>query len=128
MVKRKGEMMIAIKDMEMPKNCASCVMRVGKCKERIYMENRPDRCPLIEIKTDGDTISRQQTIYALMQEFRRIPTNSIRAKLVVENLPSAQPEIANNLYLYKCYITDEDGLQHEVIHTGDIRRVTGWEI
>ena len=45
-----------------------------------------------EIKTDGDTISRQQTIDTLMQEFRRIPTNSIRAKLVVENLPSAQPE------------------------------------
>ena len=45
-----------------------------------------------EIKTDGDTISRQQTIDALMQEFKRIPTNSIRAKLVVENLPSAQHE------------------------------------
>lgn len=45
-----------------------------------------------EIKTDGDTISRQQTIDALMQEFKRIPTNSIRAKIVVENLPSAQPE------------------------------------
>jgi len=46
----------------------------------------------------------------------------------MENLPSAQPDIAENLYLYKCYITDKDGLQHEVIHTGDIRRVTGWEI
>ena len=43
-------------------------------------------------------------------------------------LPSAQPDMAENLYLYKCYITDKDGLQHEVIHTGDIRRVTGWEI
>lgn len=40
----------------------------------------------------------------------------------------AQPEIAENLYPYKCYITDQDGLQHEIIHTGDIRRVTGWEI
>ena len=47
---------------------------------------------------------------------------------ILHELPSAQPEIANNLYLYKCYITDEDGLQHEVIHTGDIKRVTGWEI
>ena len=46
----------------------------------------------------------------------------------LRNLPSAQPEIAENLHLYKCYITDKDGLQHEVIHTGDIRRVTGWEI
>lgn len=40
----------------------------------------------------------------------------------------SQPEIAENLYLYKCYITDQDGHQHEVIHTGDIKRVTGWEI
>ena len=46
----------------------------------------------------------------------------------IMQLPSAQPEIAENLYLYKCFITDKDGLQHEVIHTGDIRRVTGWEI
>ena len=46
----------------------------------------------------------------------------------LSNLPSAQPEIAENLYLYKCFITDKDGIQHEVIHTGDIRRVTRWEI
>ena len=44
----------------------------------------------------------------------------------LNKVPSAEPEIAENLYLYKCYITDKDGLQHEVIHTGDIRRVTGW--
>lgn len=41
---------------------------------------------------------------------------------------SAQPDIAEKLYQSKCYITDVKGLQHEVIHTGDIRRVTGWEI
>ncbi len=41
---------------------------------------------------------------------------------------SAQPDIAEKLYQSKCYITDAKGLQHEVIHTGDIRRVTGWEI
>ena len=46
----------------------------------------------------------------------------------LEALPSPEPDMAENLYLYKCYITDKDGLQHEVIHTGDIRRVTGWEI
>ena len=47
---------------------------------------------------------------------------------LLSSLPPAQPETAEKLYLYKCYITDKDGLQHEVIHTGDIRRVTGWEI
>ncbi len=46
----------------------------------------------------------------------------------LEEVPSAQPDIAEKLYLYKCYITDQEGLQHEVIHTGDIRRVTGWMI
>jgi hypothetical protein len=46
----------------------------------------------------------------------------------IEQVPSAQSEIAEKLSMYKCYITDENGLQHEVIHTGDIRRVTGWEI
>ena len=44
------------------------------------------------------------------------------------DLSSAQLDMAEKLYLYKCYITDKDGLQHEVIHTGDIRRVTGWEM
>ena len=43
-------------------------------------------------------------------------------------VPSAQPEIEESLYQYKCFITDTEGLQHEVVHVGDIRRVTGWEI
>ena len=47
---------------------------------------------------------------------------------IIEHVPSAQQDIAEKLYLYKCYITDQEGLQHEVIHVGDIRRVTGWEI
>ena len=46
----------------------------------------------------------------------------------IKNLPSVESEIAEKLYQYKCYITDESGLQHEVIHIGDIKRVTGWEI
>jgi hypothetical protein len=46
----------------------------------------------------------------------------------IERVPSALSEIAEKLSMCKCYITDENGLQHEVIHTGDIRRVTGWEI
>ena len=41
--------MIAIKDREMPKNCAGCFLRVGQCSKRIYMENRPSDCPLIEV-------------------------------------------------------------------------------
>jgi len=47
---------------------------------------------------------------------------------ILAGLPSAEPEIEEQLYQHKCYITDKEGLQHEVIHTGDIRRITGWEI
>lgn len=81
--------MIAIKDMEMPTECEYC----GLC--RYYPENgnvwcnannrilklhwkdadwthldveRPDWCPLIEIKTDGDTISRQAVLDKIRAE------------------------------------------------------------
>jgi len=39
-----------------------------------------------------DLISRQQAIDALMERFKRVPTNAIIAKDVIENLPSVQPE------------------------------------
>lgn len=40
---------VYIKDMEMPKRCAGCFLRVGQCSKRIYMENRPSDCPLVEV-------------------------------------------------------------------------------
>ena len=83
--------MIAIKDMEMPKNCASCVMKVGGCKERIYIENRPDRCPLTEIKTDVDTISRQAAIDAIMGQPPEPHYPSWYAEQI-KALPSAQQQ------------------------------------
>ena len=46
----------------------------------------------------------------------------------LEAMPSAQADIAEKLYQCKCYIIDQEGLQHEVIYVDDIRRVTGWEI
>jgi len=59
---------------------------------------------------------------------QRLKDGDLCPIISIDLLPSAEPEIAENLYLCKCCITDKDGLQHEVIHTGDIRRVTGWEI
>ena len=38
-----------------------------------------------------DSISRKQAINALMERFKRVPTNAIIAKDTIENLPSAQP-------------------------------------
>ena len=42
-------MAVLIESMEMPKNCGGCFLRVGQCSRRIYMENRPLDCPLIEV-------------------------------------------------------------------------------
>ena len=44
-------MSVLIKGMEMPERCAMCFLRVGDCKQRIYMEQRPKACPLTEIPT-----------------------------------------------------------------------------
>ena len=42
---------VFIKGMEMPERCGQCFLRVGNCKQRIYMEQRPKNCPLVEIPT-----------------------------------------------------------------------------
>lgn len=41
----------------------------------------------------NDCIRRQDAIETLMEIFKRIPTNAIRAKTVIEQLPSAQPTL-----------------------------------
>ena len=44
-------MSVIVKGMEMPERCGQCFLRVGNCKQRIYMEQRPKGCPLVEIPT-----------------------------------------------------------------------------
>ena len=46
-----------------------------------------------EDRTTGDTIYRRAAIEELMEHFKRVPTTAIRAKKVIEKLPSAQTEI-----------------------------------
>ena len=75
-----------------------------------------------------NTIYRQDAVDAINELHDKPNAWLDLAVEALEKLPSAEPEIAENLCLCKCYITDKDGLQHEVIHTGDIRRVTGWMI
>ena len=75
-----------------------------------------------------DTIYRQDAVDAINELHDKPNAWLDLAVEALEKLPSPEPDMAENLYLCKCYITDKDGLQHEVIHTGDIRRVTGWEI
>ena len=43
-------MSILIRGMEMPERCGQCFLRVGNCKQRMYMEHRPKGCPLVEVK------------------------------------------------------------------------------
>lgn len=49
-----------------------------------------------------------------------------------ENKLNIETRLAQDIWVKTCYITDKEGLQHEVIHYGDlkdvIREVTGWMI
>ena len=49
-------MSVLIRGTEMPERCGQCFLRVGKCKQRIYMEQRPKNCPLVEIPPHGRLI------------------------------------------------------------------------
>ena len=49
-------MSILNKGMEMPERCGMCFLRVGDCKQRIYMERRPKGCPLVEVKEPHDDL------------------------------------------------------------------------
>ena len=89
---------------------------------------------LSEENTTSDCISRQAAIRWVKTECNPYgkPTLDYESGIKViehlEAMPSAQSDIAETLYQCKCYITDQEGLQHEVIYVDDIRRVTGWEI
>lgn len=62
-------MSILIKGMEMPERCGACFLRVGGCKQRIYIEHRPKGCPLIELPPHG----------------RLIDADKLKSRLVLDN-------------------------------------------
>ena len=69
-------MSVLIRGMEMPERCGMCFLRVGNCKQRIYMEQRPKACPLIEIPTPhGRLIDKDKLRHELFVNFNgeRIP-------------------------------------------------------
>ena len=61
-------------------------------------------------------------------EWDKAMHKAIEALDKIEELLNAQKEVVEKLHQCRCYISDQEGLQHEVIHIDDIRRVTGWEI
>ena len=49
-------MSVILKGVEMPERCGQCFLRVGNCKQRIYREQRPKNCPLVELPPHGRLI------------------------------------------------------------------------
>lgn len=47
---------VYIKGFPLPNNCGACPLRLAWCRERIYMVNRPDRCPLVPVPPHGRCI------------------------------------------------------------------------
>lgn len=48
---------VYIKGMEMPQNCGGCPLRAS-CVHRIYIECRPDFCPLVPVPPHGALMDR----------------------------------------------------------------------
>lgn len=52
----------------------------------------------------SDLIDRQAAIDALVERFKRLPTNALNAKHVIEDLPSAQTEQLSDAYMKAVWI------------------------
>ena len=46
---------VTVRGMEMPKQCGGCPLR-SSCKQRIYIEERPKDCPLIETIIEDEVV------------------------------------------------------------------------
>lgn len=89
MAERGDGMSVLIRGMEMPERCAMCFLRVGDCKQRIYMEQRPKACPLIEIPTPHSDLVDRDAMIAEYDRQHKGPAGGARkimvdAKAVIE--------------------------------------------
>ena len=57
---------VTIRGMEMPKQCGGCFLR-GTCKQRIYIEQRPKDCPLIETVIEEEVVLPLGTLDKLLR-------------------------------------------------------------
>jgi hypothetical protein len=60
-------MSVYIHNMEMPQNCYWCPLRAS-CVHRIYLEERPDDCPLVHVPPHGDLIDRDALFKEMEQK------------------------------------------------------------
>lgn len=54
-----------VRGLKIPTNCAACPFRLVWCRERIYMETRPKRCPLYEVPKHGRLIDENALFHKL---------------------------------------------------------------
>ena len=66
---------------------------------------QPEKTQLSEEDATSDCISRQAAIEALKEAFNPSITNFVKAKIAIDNLPSAQPEIVR---CKECVYADEN--------------------
>ena len=83
-------MSVLIKGMDMPERCGQCFLRVGNCKQRIYMEQRPKGCPLIELPPHGRLIDIKSVEYGKFttvgNEYQRWWNGALES--VIDNAPT----------------------------------------
>ena len=60
-------MSVLITGMKTPENCSACPLRLAWCRERIYMETRPERCPSQSQPENGRFINAE----ALLDKFEK---------------------------------------------------------
>lgn len=81
-----------VRGLKIPTNCAACTFRLGWCRERIYMETRPKRCPLYEVPKHGRLIDadsfRADWLYNGANEYV-YDTNSVLDS--IDNAPTVIP-------------------------------------
>ena len=120
---KEEKMSVLVKGMEMPKNCGGCPLRAS-CVHRIYLEYRPDYCPLIEIPPHGSLIDMDD----FLQECSELESYRTAMKLceVIEAepcndlaKPNNAPAIIEAEEVYNKY-TDTTGKLHWTgTHSGE---------
>ena len=84
---------VYIKGMEMPKRCGGCFLRVGECKQRIYMEDRPHDCPLVHVPPHGRLVDADRLLSEYMKRmYYHLPNGDTAIPIIdVENAPTIIP-------------------------------------
>ena len=93
-----------VRGLKIPTNCAACPFRLVWCRERIYMETRPKRCPLYEVPKHGRLIDSDAL-------FRRVKT---------ECNPYGAPTIS---YEYGCKVLDMINNAPTIVKASEVENV-----